>query len=225
MRSSALMKSSLALLCIALLAPGIRAQRAHARGYLFIVGGGPQPPALVQRFVDLAGGGKAKIVVFGMASSGGKQGGEEKADDLRKLGAEAHAYFIDPSEANSDALAKNMEGVTGVWFGGGAQLRRTKARLRRRVEQAIHDRSGPGAGVGLTHRGGAGVAGHGWRPAPAPPTGWLGQRCRRRLPRRRRCSRPPDRPVRTARTPGRPTGPARGRSGLCANRRCGGTAC
>ena len=51
-----------------------------------------------------------------MASSDGKQSGEEKADDLRKLGADAHAYYIDQTEANSDSMAKNMEGVTGVWF-------------------------------------------------------------------------------------------------------------
>ena len=108
---------------------GVQAQSAHPRGYLFIVGGGPQPPELVQRFVDLAGGKKAKIVVFAMASSDGKQSGEEKADDLRKLGADAHAYYINQDEANSDSMVKNMQGVTGVWFGGGDQVLLTKALL------------------------------------------------------------------------------------------------
>jgi hypothetical protein len=41
------------------------------RGTLFIVGGGPQPPALVREFVDLAGGSRARIVVFAMASEEG----------------------------------------------------------------------------------------------------------------------------------------------------------
>ena len=46
--------------------------RAHERGTLFIVGGGTQAPALVRQFVDLAGGpGRAKVVVFAMASAGG----------------------------------------------------------------------------------------------------------------------------------------------------------
>jgi hypothetical protein len=45
---------------------------AQTRGTLFIVGGGPQPPELVQEFVNLAGGaGRAHIIVFAMASSEG----------------------------------------------------------------------------------------------------------------------------------------------------------
>jgi cyanophycinase len=154
MRFSAVtMKLSLALLTVALLGASAHAQGAHARGYLFIVGGGPQPPALIQRFFDLAGGTKGKIVVFAMASSEGKQSGEEKADDLRKLGADAHAYYIDANEANSDSMVKNMEGVTGVWFGGGDQVLLTKALLGTRVEKAIHDLYAKGAVIGGTSAG------------------------------------------------------------------------
>jgi cyanophycinase len=144
---------SVALLSVALLSAGAAAQ--SARGHLFIVGGGPQPPELVQRFVDLAGGKNGKIVVFAMASSDGKSSGEEKADDLRKLGADAHAYYIDQNEANSDSMVKNMEGVTGVWFGGGDQVLLTKALLGTRVEKAIHDRYQAGAVVGGTSAGAA----------------------------------------------------------------------
>jgi cyanophycinase len=103
-----------ALLSMAMIGASGHAPNAPKRGYLFIVGGGPQPPELVQRFVYLAGGKNAKIVVFAMASSDGKESGEEKAEDLRKLGADAHAYFIGPDEANSDSMVKHMEGVTGV---------------------------------------------------------------------------------------------------------------
>jgi cyanophycinase len=149
-----IVKASLTLAAVALLSAGAQAQGAP-RGYLFIVGGGPQSPELVQRFVDLAGGNKAKIVVFAMASSDGKESGEEKADDLRKLGADAHAYYIGQNEANSDSMAKNMEGVTGVWFGGGDQVLLTKALLGTRVEKAIHDRYAAGAVVGGTSAGAA----------------------------------------------------------------------
>lgn len=144
-----------ALVAMTLLATGSSARAAATRGYLFIVGGGPQPAELVQRFVDLAGGKKAKIVVFAMASSEGKQSGEEKAEDLRKLGAEAHAYYIDQNEANSDSMVKNIEGVTGVWFGGGDQVLLTKALLGTRVEKAIHERYQAGAVVGGTSAGAA----------------------------------------------------------------------
>ena len=59
---------------------------APPRGTLLIVGGGPQPPALVKQFVELAGGpGRAKIVVFAQASVEGLKSGEEKAVELRAL--------------------------------------------------------------------------------------------------------------------------------------------
>lgn len=149
-----MLKTVMSLLSVALLGAGAGAQ--SARGHLFIVGGGRQPPELIQRFFDLAGGTKGKIVVFAMASSdGGKESGEEKAEDLRKLGADAHAYYIDQNEANSDSMVKNMEGVTGVWFGGGDQVLLTKALLGTRVEKAIHDRYQAGAVVGGTSAGAA----------------------------------------------------------------------
>ena len=149
------MKTWIAALSLVFVATSASAQGHAPRGYLFIVGGGPQPPALVQRFVDLAGGKKAKIVVFAMASSDGKASGEEKADDLRKLGADAHAYYLDPDEANSDSMVNNMKGVTGVWFGGGDQVLLTKALLGTRVEKAIHERYEAGAVVGGTSAGAA----------------------------------------------------------------------
>jgi cyanophycinase len=120
--SGNVIRTWIALLSFTLLGTTASAQARAPRGYLFIVGGGPQSDAMVQRFVDLAGGRKAKIVVFAMASSDGKESGDEKAEDLRKLGAEAHNYFVHQDEANSDSMVRNMKGVTGVWFGGGDQV-------------------------------------------------------------------------------------------------------
>jgi cyanophycinase len=156
MRCSRLaMRTTVAALFFALLASSASAQGHAKRGYLFIVGGGPQSAAMVQRFVDLAGGTKAKIVVFAMASSDGKASGEEKAEDLRKLGADAHAYYIDHDQANSDSMERNMKGVTGVWFGGGDQVLLTRALLGTRVAKAIHERYEMGAVVGGTSAGAA----------------------------------------------------------------------
>ena len=153
--SRSAMRTTVAALFFALLASSAGAQGHAKRGYLFIVGGGPQSAAMVQRFVDLAGGKKAKIVVFAMASSDGKASGEEKAEDLRKLGADARAYYIDHDEANSDSMEANMKRVTGVWFGGGDQVLLTKALLGTRVEKAIHERYEAGAVVGGTSAGAA----------------------------------------------------------------------
>ena len=127
-----------------------------ARGTLFIVGGGPQPPALVEEFVRLAGGaGRAKIIVFAMASEDGKASGDEKADDLRKLGADARNVWVSHDEANTDSVAHLLDGATGIWFGGGDQVLLTKALKGTKTEAAIHARYRAGAVVGGTSAGAA----------------------------------------------------------------------
>jgi len=126
------------------------------RGHLLIVGGGPQPQALVQKFVDLAGGaGHARIVVFGMASEDGKAGAAEKADDLRKLGAHALPLYITHEEADQDSVAHLLDDATGVWFIGGDQVKLTRALLGTRTERAIHERYRAGAVIAGTSAGAA----------------------------------------------------------------------
>ena len=121
-----------------------------------IVGGGPQPPALVQQFVDLAGGrGHAKIVVFAEASADGLKSGEEKAVDLRALGAEARNVWITREQANTDSTAKLLDGVSGVWFGGGDQSRLAKVLRGTKTDSAIHSRYEAGAVIGGTSAGAA----------------------------------------------------------------------
>lgn len=126
------------------------------RGTLYIVGGGPQPPALVREFVDLAGGrGRARIVVFAMASESGLSGGEEKAIDLRELGAEARNVWISRDQAMTDSVAHLLDGVTGIWFGGGDQVRLADVLRGTPTERAIHARYAAGAVIGGTSAGAA----------------------------------------------------------------------
>lgn len=129
---------------------------AQTRGTLYIVGGGPQPDRLVQEFVDLAGGrGRARIVVFAMASASGLEGGEEKAQDLRALGAEARNLWITRDQAMTDSVARLLDGVTGVWFGGGDQGRLADVLRGTPTERAIHARYAAGAVIGGTSAGAA----------------------------------------------------------------------
>src|SRR6185503_16725014 len=126
------------------------------RGYLFIVGGGPQRAELVQQFVDLAGGrGRANIAVFAMASESGEQSGQEKANDLRALGAQARNVWITRAQANADSVARLLDGVTGVWFGGGDQVRLADVLRGTKTEAAIHARYADGAVIGGTSAGAA----------------------------------------------------------------------
>jgi cyanophycinase len=126
------------------------------RGTLFIVGGGPQPDALVQQFVDLAGGrGHAHIVVFGMASEDGEKAGQEKANDLRALGAEAKNVWVNHTRANTDSVAHLLDNATGVWFIGGDQVKLIAALRGTKTETAMHARYEHGAVIGGTSAGAA----------------------------------------------------------------------
>ena len=126
------------------------------RGTLQIVGGGPQPSELVSQFVDLAGGpGRAKIVVFAMASAAGERSGEAKARDLRQRGASAWNVWIARDQADADSIVALVDSATGIWFGGGDQNRLTRVLRGSRVESAIRRRYHAGAVVGGTSAGAA----------------------------------------------------------------------
>jgi len=124
-------------------------------GHLLIVGGGPIPPEISRRFVELAGGpGKARIVVFPMASSDSDAGIEMTAD-LEKLGARAERIVLDHAHADTDEAVKRLDGVTGIWFGGGDQVLLTAALGGTRVEAAMHKLLAAGAVLGGTSAGAA----------------------------------------------------------------------
>jgi cyanophycinase len=128
---------------------------ASARGTLFIVGGGPQPAALVREFVDLAGGSRARIIVFAMASAEGLASGEAKAKDLIALGAQAQNVWITNAQANTDSVARLLDGATGVWFGGGDQNRLAAVLRGTRTERAIRSIYESGGVIGGTSAGAA----------------------------------------------------------------------
>lgn len=126
------------------------------RGHLLIVGGGSQPPALVSRFVELAGGpGRARIAVVPMASAEAEEGGREKAEQLRGLGAETVVLNLTRAQAMGDSAVRLLDGVTGVWFNGGDQSRLTAVLLGTPVLDAIHRRYREGAVIGGTSAGAA----------------------------------------------------------------------
>jgi len=124
-------------------------------GHLLIVGGGPIPPEFSRRFVELAGGpGKARIVVFPMAS-GDADAGIEMTGDFEKLGASAERIVLDHVQADTEEAVKRLDGVTGIWFGGGDQAKLTAALAGTRVEAAMHKLLAAGAVIGGTSAGAA----------------------------------------------------------------------
>ena len=135
-----------------------RAPNANAgvAGTLFIVGGGTQSPALVQHFVALAGGpGKARIVVFPMATADAESEGRGKAEQLQQLGASAFVLNPTHAQADLDSVVRQLDGVTGVWFVGGDQVRITRALGGTATLRAVQARYRAGAVIGGTSAGAA----------------------------------------------------------------------
>lgn len=138
-----------AVLGLALMLPGMRsltAEHGASPGHLLIVGGGEQSEELVKRFVELAGGpGHARIAVIPMASAEPEATGQEKAEELVGLGAEAIVLTLSRPEAEADSTSRRLDGITGVWFTGGDQTRLTPILLGTpalRAIQAVYRRGG-----------------------------------------------------------------------------------
>ena len=125
-------------------------------GSLMIVGGGPRPAAVMRRFVELAGGSRARVLIMPMATESAEESGPEVAAEMLKLGAAAsRSVNLTRDQAMSDTIARIYEGITGIWFLGGDQSRITRVLSGTPAERAIHERYRLGAVVGGTSAGAA----------------------------------------------------------------------
>ena len=117
------------LIAVFLLAGAAVNAQVHGpeKGSLVIVGGAMQDPAIVQRFIELAGGTEAPIVIIPTAGeadedyhqfwSGLKQWRDNGATHLTVL------HTRDRKVANSEAFVKPIREARGVFFAGGRQWR------------------------------------------------------------------------------------------------------
>jgi cyanophycinase len=132
------------------------ARATNVAGSLMIVGGGPRPDAVMQRFVELAGGADARILIMPMATESAEQSGPEMAAELIRRGAGgARSVNLTREQAMSDTIARIYEGITGIWFLGGDQSLITRVLSGTPAERAIHERYRLGAVVGGTSAGAA----------------------------------------------------------------------
>lgn len=151
--------STLALLVVAL--PLAAQEVGPAGGALVIVGGGRLDRAILERFVTLAGGPDAPIVVIPTA------GGADRYDQswsglagLREAGATRLTvlHTTDRAVANTEAFVRPLREARGVWFPGGRQWRLADAYLHTLVHaelRAVLDRGGVigGTSAGATIQG------------------------------------------------------------------------
>ncbi len=151
----------LALLALVTAAPGPPEPEAAGRpkGSLILMGGGSRPDPMMRRFVALAGGpGRARIAILPMASSEAQASGAAIERELDSLGARAFVFLVNRTEAQSPAAVRRLDSVTGIWFGGGDQVRLAAALAGTASLGALSDRHREGAVVGGTSAGAASMS-------------------------------------------------------------------
>ncbi len=140
----------------ALALPAAAQQVGPANGSLVVAGGALRDPAVFARFVELAGGPSAPIVVIPTA------GGADDYDEyfrgrraFERAGARQvvvlHTY--DPAVADTEAFVEPLRKARGVWFTGGRQWRLADAYLNTRVHDALRDVLERGGVVGGSSAG------------------------------------------------------------------------
>lgn len=110
------------------------------RGSLVIVGGAMRDPAIVERFLQLAGGKDAPIVVIPTAGGGDEYGPywsgllqfkEAGATNLTVL------HTNDRNVADSEEFVRPIQQARGVFFGGGRQWRLADSYLNTRTHEEL----------------------------------------------------------------------------------------
>lgn len=126
------------------------------KGSLVVVGGGRMDDSIVEKFIELAGGLDAPIVVIptaGGANSYTENSGGARA--FREFGATnvtvLHTY--DKDEANTDEFIKPLMEAKGVFFGGGRQWRLVDAYAGTKTETAFWEVLERGGVVGGSSAG------------------------------------------------------------------------
>jgi cyanophycinase len=121
-----------------------------------IVGGGSLPDGVRNRFLDLAGGKNARLVIIPTAHT--------KADQLETMASYAYwkaqkvasvtfLHTRKPAEANDPKFVKPLIEATGVWFPGGDQSMLVAPYRGSLVERELHKLLARGGVIGGTSAG------------------------------------------------------------------------
>ena len=160
---------AVAALCL-LASPQLRGEEtapyldpAGLKGPLVIAGGGELPPEILKRFVKLAGGETALLVIIPTASEKAEKQLSRDAEKAKllepwaKLGVE-HIHVLHTrsrDKANNAEFVEPLHHATGVWIEGGQQSRLADAYLGTAVERELYAMSDRGGVIGGTSAGAA----------------------------------------------------------------------
>lgn len=127
---------------------------SQTKGHLLIIGG-VQTPEIEKKFVELAGGSDARIIIIPNAGSEPKLNSEIEQKTFTSLGAKADYILFTRETADDEANLKKMEWANAVFFTGGDQSDLTRDMLGTKLLEKVFDIYNNGGTVGGTSAGAA----------------------------------------------------------------------
>lgn len=127
---------------------------SQTKGKLVIVGGA-QTREIEKKFVELAGGSDARIIIIPNAGSEPKLNSEIEQKRFIELGAKADYILFTRETADDEANLKKMEWANAVFFTGGDQSDLTRDMLGTKLLQKVFNIYNNGGTVGGTSAGAA----------------------------------------------------------------------
>jgi cyanophycinase len=141
--------------------------RRVCQGPVMPIGGaedkdGDGDEAILQRFVDLAGGKKARIVVIPTASEHQEEMGQRYTEVFTQLGAKSVEVLSihEREDSNAAPAIEMLERATGIFITGGAQARLVRLLSGTLAMECIRERNAQSVVVAGTSAGASIVASH-----------------------------------------------------------------
>jgi cyanophycinase len=136
-----------------------------SHGTVIVIGGAEdkiRDRLILNRFVALAGGPDATVVVVSTASSLGREAGERYRQVLGELGVGSvrPLHAMTRAQANDETFARSVADATGIFLTGGNQLRLSSTIGGTRLADAILERFREGAAIAGTSAGASALSSH-----------------------------------------------------------------
>ncbi len=130
-------------------------------GTVIVVGGGGQGPEITKKFIELAGGPNALIILVPAAGGDTAYAQDYSGTRMWKAAGAKNLWVLHTNSrdiANSDKFVEPITRAGGVWFDGGRQFHLVDLYAGTRTEQAFHDLLARG-GVAAGSSAGASILG------------------------------------------------------------------
>jgi len=127
---------------------------SQTRGKLFVIGGA-QTKEITKKFVELAGGENARIVVIPNASSNKVRSGESQKNEFIELSAKAEYIIFSKENADDPSNLEKLNWANAVYFTGGDQSLLTRDLLGTKLLEKIFELHNKGGLVGGSSAGAA----------------------------------------------------------------------